>query len=584
MLDPHPPHTLEKLAGAADRLRWLAALGLALGVLFTPGLPAAAQEEPPAEEASESQDLYFDIVNVKVVNVDVYVTDKKGDPVTGLTQEDFELYEDRDPVPITNFYAVEGGRPVAGFTPEKLPEGVPQLPNRLQEVEIPEDQRLHLILYIDNFNIHPHTRNRVLRELRQFLVQSVRREDRVMLVNYNRSLKIEHPFTTDIRRINATLTQMEKHTGFRAMQDSERRDLLDDLNDLNDEFSAMSRVRAYAESVFNDLTFTTRALDQFVTMLAGLPGRKAIIYVSDGVPRIAGEELFHFIDDQYRGASAIMESFNYDATRSFQAVTAKANENRVMFYAIDAAGLRTPEYVSAENRGGPGRGAYMENVRVANLQSTLYMLADETGGKAIVNRNNVLSALRQVSEELRNYYSLGFQPAHNGDGRMYKLKVKVKRDGVKVYHRQTYRDKTIRDEMSDGTMAALHFNYEDNRMDLGLQFGEAVKRENSRHYSMPIQVRIPLDKVTLVPKAGSFHGRLKVYVAAKDDKDRLSPVQEQQVPITIPEDQIDAALQSHFTYTLELLMRDGNQNVSVGVRDEYSAVESFVTRRVQVGA
>jgi VWFA-related protein len=567
----------------APSIAFFAVLYFALLLPFLVTLPVAAQEAGEEPQPSDSE-VFIDIVNVKVVNVDVYVTDKKGNPVTGLKQEDFEVFEDRKPIPVSNFYAVEGGRPVAGFTPEKLPEGVPQLPRRIEAVEIPEDQRLHLILYIDNFNIHPHTRNRVLRELRQFLVQSVRREDRVMLVNYNRSLHIEQPFTTDIRRINASLTQMEKFTGFRAMQDSERRDLLDDLNDARDEFTAMSLVRSHAESVFNDLTFTTRALKEFVTMLAGLPGRKAIIYVSDGVPRVAAEEMFHFVENQYSGASAILESFNYDATRAFQAVTTAANENRVMFYAVDAAGLRTPEYVSAENRGGPGRGAFIDNVRVANLQSTLYLLADETGGKAIVNRNNVLSALRQVSEELRNYYSLGFQPAHSGDGRLYNLRVKVKRDGVKVYHRQTYRDKTVRDEMSDGTMAALHFDYEDNSMDLELEFGESIKRENSRHYSLPIKVHIPLAKVTLVPNGEKLLGRLKVFVAAKDDQDRLSPVQEQFVPISIPADRMEAALQANFTYSLELLMRDGNQTVSVGVRDEYSAQDSFVTRRVKVGS
>ena len=62
-------------------------------------------------------------------------------------------------------------------------------------------------------------------------------------------------------------------------------------------------------------------------------------------------------------------------------------------------------------------------------------MAVETGGQAILGTNAVLPALDRVAEDLSTYYSLGYQPAHNGDGRYHKLVVKVLRKGVRVRNR-----------------------------------------------------------------------------------------------------------------------------------------------------
>lgn len=62
----------------------------------------AAQNPPPG--------AFFESIDVNVVNVDVFVTDKKGNLVSGLKREDFEILEDKKPVQITNFYAVADGK------------------------------------------------------------------------------------------------------------------------------------------------------------------------------------------------------------------------------------------------------------------------------------------------------------------------------------------------------------------------------------------------------------------------------------------------------------------------------------------
>ena len=148
----------------------------ALSLLLLPGAVLLAQKPRGTQPPGEGQEFFADIVSVNVVNVDVYVTDKKGNPITGLTKNDFELFEDRKPMAVTNFYAVEGGKPSAASDPGPVlapvagPAGAPPAPE-----PIPEDQRLRLIVYVDNFNIHPFNRNRVLREMRTFLNQQIGR-------------------------------------------------------------------------------------------------------------------------------------------------------------------------------------------------------------------------------------------------------------------------------------------------------------------------------------------------------------------------------------------------------------------------
>src|SRR5689334_3253240 len=117
---------------------------------------ALAQNKPAQPEAVD-QDL-GEIVNVNVVNVDVYVTDKSGKRIQGLTKDDFEIFENGKKVGITNFYAVDGGKAkMIGDEPVPAVQAPakPGPPGAQTAEMLPEDQRLRLVVYIDNFNLHP---------------------------------------------------------------------------------------------------------------------------------------------------------------------------------------------------------------------------------------------------------------------------------------------------------------------------------------------------------------------------------------------------------------------------------------------
>ncbi len=550
--------------------------------------PKAATASNPANAgtaaAAAGGDNFLETVDVTVVNVDVYVTDKQGHRVTGLTKDDFEVREDGKPVKVTNFYAVEGGRPTTGLpaVEETLP-GQPPPERKGGPPPVPEDQRLRLIVYLDNFNIHPFNRNRVLKELRVFLHDHVGRDDRVMLVTYDRELHIRSGFTSDPDLISGLLTDQEKVTGSALHADSDRKTVLDRINDSSDPNEALDFARGYAESVMNDLSFTVDAIKKMVDSMAGMPGRKAILYVSDGLPLVAGQDMFYAVQNKYtEGSGALNEMIDFDASRRFSELTARANSNRVTFYTIDAGGLRTYDSVSAENQTNE-QGVYLDSIRISNMQAPLQTMAEDTGGMAIINANKVLPDLERVASDFGTFYSLGYTPSHAGDGRYHKIDVKVKRKGVQVRHREGYRDKSSETQMSDSTLAVLQFPFEQNPLAIDLQFGHAAPR-NDGYFLVPVQVRIPLGRVTLIPREKTQEASLRLFFAAMDADGNTSEVQQQKVPIHIPNGDVAKAKEKYYVYTVSLLMRPGDSRVAVGLRDEAAASSSFLTRGVHVGA
>ncbi len=451
------------------------------------------------------------------------------------------------------------------------------------DVEIPEDQRLHLVVYVDNFNIKVFDRNRVFAGLRDFLRNKLTHGDRVMLVTYDRETHLRRPFTTDPTTIASALFEIEKISAMGNSAERDRQEILREINDSEDPSYATLRARQYAESVFNDLTFSLNAIKETASSLAGLPGRKAVLYVSSGLPLVAAEDVFHAIQDKWASAtSAIMESRQYDATRRYQEILAQANANRITFYTIDAGGLRVSTSISAENAR-PNASGFVDSVYFSNLQGSLQLMAERTGGKAIYNTNDPTKGLDLIADDFRNYYSLGYSPAHSGDGRYHDIQIKMKRKDLVARHRDGYRDKTVEARMSDGVFSSLFFDVENNPLAVVIDRGRATPRDDG-HYLVPIEVRIPLGKLTLVPQGEGHTGRVRLFVAAMDTKGGISEVQEVPIPIEIPAGELEQARGQNYVYQVQLLMRKGAQKLAVGVRDELAAVSSFTVRTMNIGA
>ena len=547
-------------------------------------LPATAQEQPAGDEDLGDEE-FFESVDVRVVNVEVYVTDKKGTPILGLTADDFEVFEDKRPVQITNFYAVEDRRRLGEDGEPMRP--APTVPT-LEAGPVPlfdSSQQLNLIVYIDNFNLRPFNRNRVFRRLRTFLRKELNENDRVMVVSYDRSLHMRQEFTTDMTLVNSALFEMEDISAHGVHADSERNRILQAIESAEDVGDAMIQVRPHAESLFNDLSFTVTAMDEMVDSLAGLAGRKALLYVSDGLPMKAAEDLFYMVQQKFHYTPVITEMMDFDASRMFRNLGNKANANGVTFYTIDAGGLRTYSSASVEvaEAGKAGMSSFVDTVYIQSIQEPLRFLADATGGRAIINTNDISDDLLKIAADFNSYYSIGYTPAHAGDGRLHRIEVKLKdKKGRRIRHRETYRDKSVGSRMVDATLATLRYGFEENAMGVLLEVGSPQPSPDGM-YHVPVKVGLPLGKLTLVPRADHYYGRARLYFGAIDDKDGISEVNNLEVPIRIPTDRIDEAQGMYYPYETTLLMRGGPHQLAIGVRDELGAGASYVKKAFFVG-
>lgn len=578
------------LSRPSSPLLLLLGCSLVSGLVSTPAPALAQEEEPPPP-------LFVERVDVSVVNVEVFVTDENGYAVAGLEKNDFDLYVDGEPVEITNFYSARRRDRVLGFLEEEAPAAAPE-PEAERSEALPEEQQLHLVIYIDHFNLTARSRNQVLEELAGFLEDRAAQRDRISLVAYDRSLEVVQPFTRDRFLIADGLRRMTKAPTYRQVDDAQRRRIMRLINTEaaeGDLASAYQSIRSYVQVVQADLRHSAAALQKVVQSLAGLPGRKAVLYVSEGLPQRPGFELYQQLVDAF-GIPALrelaaeerlidpsVEALQSEESSLYGAVVRHANAHQVTLYTLDA-GDRSFGGVSAEHTdltASPAGHLVLDQLRQANLQEPLIDLADRTGGTAVLNTRNFDGALRALAKDFDSFYSLGFR-ARGGDGLRHAIEVKVKRPGFTVRHRTGYVDKPEAERVADRTLSSLVHEVEKNPLGVSLDFGRP-KKSGRHRYELPILVRVPVREVTFLPHEGNREGRLRIYVQVQDEEGGISDVHEQLYPLSVSADALAQAREREIGYAAQLEVLEGTPKVAVGVWDEISGVESFILKRVLVG-
>jgi VWFA-related protein len=576
---------------------------------------------------------FADVVDVNVVNVEVYVTDRGGNRVTDLKREDFAVAEDGKAVELTNFAAFSSGRrtaapPVRRGAPAAAAAApaAPVLPeSAAPAAAAPDpDNALFLTIFLDDLHLRPETRARAVEQVRQYLAQGVRPGDQVMVVTHGLGMSFAQPFTADRAAIDAALSEAEKLPTYGQQQDSSRSAAFKTMVALNAiepcGSSMIKPVEAYAEERRDQALRTIGALKVMINSLSGVPGRRAVLFVSDGLPTVAGEELFEAAtqvcrrnieatrqttnnQDREPGSGAkrtegtgmsgglgrdyaSINPSKYTLAKQIEDLAAHASANRVTLYTLQASGLRGFAQADAGFDLGEGglQMSSVQQIQTENLKGGLTALAADTGGRAMLDANDFLPDLARMDEDFETYYSLGYTPAHAGDAKAHKVDVKVRRPGLRIRYRQTYRDKPALERAVDRTLAALLHGLEDNPLEIEVGIGEQTQDAASRTWAVPVQLKIPLFKLTILNQGEkSYQGKLRLLVATQDAKGGISPVRQVAVPLDIPRKQVLDAMGQHYLYTLTLKLRAGKQRVAVAVRDELGLVTSYLSREVTVG-
>ncbi len=604
-------------------------LGLAILAALPLLFPRPALSAPP-----EAEPAFGEQVEVNVVNVEVYVTDKDGHRVPGLRREDFELLEDGRPMDVVNFTAFERHAAPAPAEPGASPAAAIADP-------------MTIVVYVDNANVSPAHRTRAVRQLREFLTQSLAPGDKVMLVSYDLGLKIRLPLTEDRAALARALEGTEKAAATGGETERARSQALRDIfqaraTGLADPepdhrtpcpLDIVQPARSYAEAARGEVLRTIGALTVLVNSLSGVPGRKAVLHVSDGISIIPGQEVFQVLAElcgggsaepvdrtaqgraptgaerrmlnaadeeagaaleatwsqaaqarSYRGTQAPIDAQAYSTAKEWSALAAHASSHRVTLYTLQASGAETLAAASAS--GGPAeqilQTSSIASIDENNRKGSLSALAADTGGRAVFNANDLRPALASIQEDFGTYYSLGYSPAHSGDGKEHRIEVKVKRPGVQARYRRTYRDKPLLERTVDRTLAVLFYGVEDNPLEIGMEIGDPAPADGGK-FAVPVRLRIPLFKVGTEMKAEDYQARVRLLVATRGADGTSSPVRQVQVPIRIPREQAMTALSQYYLYELTLHLGPGEQRVAVAVRDDMTLLTSFLGRTVQVG-
>ena len=597
---PAPRHAGPRLIPALLLALWASTVGAQ-----APDPPDARPPDQPVPPVTDRAPTGFftEVVDVRVIEVEVVVTDRSGVPVAGLGPDAFELEVDGKPMPIANFYAEAGGlvRQTVGTVDRRSdPSFTP-----VEEVEASPARRSYVVILIDHTRLRGNNRKRAFGALREALGR-LGGEDLVAVVGVEGSLVFYSDFLYDRQAIGRILDDASRVAPASGINAAERRRIFGELArgmsggylariSPADEQALQSRIQAYAADEYARSLASLRQIEHVVSTLAGVPGRKAVLYVGEGIPTRPGEGLFVEWRNRFGGGSPNAEigvrriDFNtdydravgrYDLTVHINALALAANRSGVTLYAVDAEGNHGGEVRSALTE----QGATSETLSVVdeNFRAPLESASKATGGRLLRSSGKLAKQMVDLLGDLDTYYSLGFTPPADWQpGSAHDIKVKVKGKRLVARHRDEIGLPRPDEREASATVAALRYQTADNPLEIRTTTGTPILRRDGTA-ALPVTIEIPVGNLELLPREGTHAASLTIYVSTKDANGDASRVQKIPFNLAIPDDVIEEAKADSARYDLPLVLRRGDQQVAIGIRDnisgEFSAVRVDIAR------
>ena len=600
-------------------------------------LAVAAQAPAPPPPASS----FGEAVDVELVTVQVWVSDRAGQPVTGLSAADFTVLHDGEPVAITHFAEVRAGAPpTPAPSPAATPGGDPgaaaALPAEpvpmasVAPVPLPPEPAL-LVLYFDQLHLRARDYPALLEGAERLLASGTVPPERVMVLRQDRELHLELPLgsTRDaldvaLQRIAATRLagevgeveqvlaalgaawqESEELTGGQtrmsaAAPGGERASPgsggtpraavggagggsgmgLD--SDTCDAF--VSRVAPNVEAWVrerNHRTATTvHHLHQTGAILAGVPGVKTLVYLSDALETEPAAPLAAAIGAVCPGQS--VEFSQLEMPQDVLALTRHLNTNQVTVHALHASGLRVAESTTAGARtfAGGSRTTRMastyETAHRTSQRRGMGVLADETGGRLVVNRNDFEAELGRIAREMGSYYSLAYEPPRERAPGEHRIDVKLRDPSLEARYRRGYRAKEGEERLREQLEGALYLGLTSNPLEVRLGAGEI--RPQGGRFVLPLHLIVPVERLAFLEGAGGAAAELRLQVLARNAASPRAEWKQQSFRVLRPAQGGGAA-----RLAVELELDAGTNVVAVALRDEGSRTVSLVSTTLQVG-
>jgi VWFA-related protein len=550
------------------------------------------------------QSPFTEVLEVRIHNVDVIVTDAKGNHVGGLRQEDFEVFEDGKPQALTNF-AEYVDRNVAAPAVAAAPAAAePARAETPAAGQTPPPRKF--VVFVDDMTIHPYTRKKFTKSVSDLVARTIREGDVVSVVRPTTPDKVELTFKGDRSAIMQDIKDVmdaSRHRTDNALA-LEARDMSIRCQaaDTGTVSSRRAAARCRAAAVRKRVEQRLGNLRALVAALGEEEGRKIVIVVTDSLPAKPGEEFFRSgVLSSGQSAEVAPASFNealmtktfdyLDLSNVLAEIARSASATGITIYCLqpdlniaisapgDAGeGARVVDPVAeaiipAEFTGEEQPVSHFARVTQAldalrGTEQTFDILTEKTGGKWFRGDTRVDDAFRQVELDVTSYYSMAYRAEGSLD-KPHRIDVRVKgRPELNVRARNEVTRRSIKNEVTERVVGSLVQN--DSKNDLGIAVETKDVEKSRRDAVAKVDVLVPLGKLTFLPEGDMQKARFTVHYAVSGELvDFVTGVEPEQV-VEIPAAEFEAARSKHWRYTLTMNMRKAAHRVGVGVLDATS--------------
>ena len=460
--------------------------------------PAQPQSEPVESAATVLK------VKTRLVLVDVIALDRKGVPVADLKADDFTLQEENKPqkIRVFNFQQGPQGQP-AVLAPATLPA------NRITNMPRFKTNSALNVLLLDGINVTNANQKYAREQMLKFL-EKLPAGQALAVYAMGTRLRMLQDFTVD----PTLLKEIVKKTKFNAVgartESSNALDLPPGFVQQLPDQMLQQVLRFGQEQAINQMDervrLTIEQLGALARNLSGYPGRKNLIWVSEAFPAY----LFPQDPDPAGRSSNSAAASQLPIVKNYQGEINHASDllanAQVAVYPIDVTAVGNRDvYSSLSNTdsngnylgnsargavrnglGGSAQGSEISNSTetAMNSHSTMNSVAEQTGGKAFYNTNDLNRAIRDSMEDGSTYYTLGYYPDNKEwDGRFRRIALKVNRPGVKLHYRQGFY-----------AVEPKEYAKQDPKI-LAIDLGSALDINN------PISTALPFQAIVLPPSA-----------------------------------------------------------------------------------
>jgi VWFA-related protein len=445
-------------------------------------------------------------VNSQLVVVNVSARDRTGAPLDGLSSSDFTITEDGkvQQIKVFEFQRLEETPvPAPEAAPAPTSDGKPAqavtkaiAPAKPGEVKY-KDRRL-LVMFFDQAGMPVADQIRAQQAAMKFVKNQITASDLVAVMTYSTSLNLLQDFTADrdtLTRVIRGLTASDTGMANGSTGDDSEADTGAAYTQDDSEFNIFNTDRQLA------------ALESAVKMLGSLSEKKALVYFASGMTRTG-------IDNQAQ----------------MRATINAAIRSNVTFYPVDARGLVATAPLGDATQGSPGgQGMYSgssQRTAQSNFQAqqeTLHTLAADTGGKALLDNNDLSLGIVQAQHDTASYYILGYYSTNTAtDGRYRRIKVAVNRNqSAKLDYRSGYfGSKEFKQFTSSDRERQLQeaLMLGDPVTDLSVALEVNYSRLARDRYFVPVSVKIPGSDIELARRGGAESTRLDFIGEVKDSK------------------------------------------------------------------